>query len=286
MERIASFCVDHLRLEPGVYISRKDEAPSAITQGDTHTDNQNNHTTQSETKIGIIGAMEVEIAYLKDEMSTAPVSTTTRAGMTFYSGYINSQSVVLCMCKVGKVNAAICAQIMCDIFGVTHIINTGVAGSLDTRIDIGDIVISTNAIQHDIDVHNFGYEYGQVPGLEVIGFESDKKLRDMAIQAVKNTAPNIKAFEGTVLSGDQFVRDNGIKKKLKHKFNGLCCEMEGAAIAQAAYLNGVPFVIVRAISDKADDSDSESYEVFEKKAAKHCAHIIKHMLECVATSKE
>ncbi len=250
-------------------------------QNQKNIDMQNTNNTQSKFKIGIIGAMEMEVAYLKEQISKDTLLCTTRAGMTFYSGYINSIPVVLCMCKVGKVNAAICTQIMCDIFGVTHIINTGVAGSLDSRIDIGDIVISTCAIQHDMDVHNFGYEYGQVPGLEVVGFEADKKLIQLTKQAIKNTDSDIKVFEGIVLSGDQFVRDNATKKKLKERFGGLCCEMEGAAIAQVAFLNDVAFIIVRAISDKADGSDSELYEVFEKKAAIHCAHLVKYILDYI-----
>ncbi len=268
-------------------------------------------------KVGIIGAMEVEVAHLRDRMSgdaraskthhvthvacdAAPLEATDRevvsesckgntrheeglettmhAGMTFYSGTIATTPAVLCMCKVGKVNAAACAQAMCDLFNVTHIINTGVAGSLDARIDIGDFVVSTDAVQHDMDVRNFGYEPGQVPGLDTAAFEADGVLRKTTLAAVAEAAPGAKALEGRVLSGDQFVRDREVKDRIKKQFGGLCCEMEGAAIAQVAHLNNVPFVIVRAISDKADGSDSQLYEEFEQKAAQNCARIVEHVL--------
>ncbi len=242
-------------------------------------------------RIGVIGAMDIEIAHLKERMASearsaggagavgdASLEETTRAGMTFYSGTIGGTPVVVSMCKVGKVNAAACTQMMCDIFGVTHIVNTGAAGSLDARIDIGDFVVSTDAVQHDMDVCNFGYEPGQVPGLDTVAFAADSELRQMAVAAIEEAAPEVKAFEGRVLSGDQFVRDQDVKHRIKATFGGLCCEMEGAAIAQVAHLNDVPFVVVRAISDKADGSDSQLYEEFERKAAEHSALIVEHML--------
>lgn len=227
-------------------------------------------------EVGIIGAMDVEVAHLKEHMEG--VSNETHAGMDFSSGTIDGVPVVVAMCKVGKVNAAACTQAMCDCFGVTHLVNTGVAGSLDARIDIGDIVVSTDAVHHDMDVNNLGYGLGQVPGMDVLAFEADPGLRSIAVQAVHEAAPDAKAFEGRVLSGDQFVRDQAVKDRISGIFGGLCCEMEGAAIAQTAYLNQVPFVIVRAISDKADGSASELYPVFEAKAAEHCARIVENML--------
>lgn len=231
-------------------------------------------------RVGIIGAMDVEVAHLKERMQG--LSTEVHAGMEFYAGSIDGVPAVVSMCKVGKVNAAVCAQVMCDVFGVTHMVNTGVAGSLDARIDIGDIVVSTDAVQHDMDVNNLGYGYGQIPGMDVLAFEADPALRAMAVESVHEVAPDVEAFEGRVLSGDQFVRDQEVKDRISGIFGGLCCEMEGAAIAQTSYLNGVPFVIVRAISDKADGSASELYPVFEAKAADHCAKIVESLVPRIA----
>ena len=198
-------------------------------------------------KIGIIGAMEVEVARLVRCMGGAKESQ--RAGMHFYEGQIGRTEVVVVRCGIGKVSAGLCVQILTDLFGITHVINTGVAGSLEEEIDIGDIVVSIDAMYHDMDVTGLGYEPGQVPQLDT-----------------------------RVVSGDQFICDRGTKDRIKKVFGGLCTEMEGAAIAQAAYINKIPFVIVRAISDKADESTEMSYEAFEAKAAEHCASLVEHMV--------
>lgn len=226
-----------------------------------------------DAKVGIIGAMDVEVAHLIHKMDD--VSEEMHSGMEFHSGKLGGVDVVVSQCRVGKVNAAICAQIMIDVFGATHLINTGVAGSLDARMDIGDIVVSTDAIYHDVDVTNFGYDPGQVPGMPT-AYPADEGLRRLMVSAVREAAPDINVFEGRVASGDQFVRDDSVKSRVASDFGALCCEMEGAAIAQACYLNNVPFAIIRAISDKADGSDSELYPIFEEKAARHCAKIVEH----------
>ena len=227
-------------------------------------------------KIGIIGAMDIEVQTLEDKMQNKVQHTV--AGMSFCEGTLNGVNAVVSMCKVGKVNAAACTQILVDRFGITHVINTGAAGSLDAKINIGDIVVSVDAVNHDMDVRYCGYELGQVPGLDVMAFPASAKLRKIALEAVAQAAPDVNAYEGTVASGDQFVADQAIKNRVKQQFGALCCEMEGAAIAQTAYLNGIPFVIMRAISDKADGSDSENYDEFEAKAARHCAMIVQHMV--------
>ena len=228
-------------------------------------------------KVGIIGAMDVEVARLVREMTVE--REVERAGRHFWEGKIGGTEAVIVQCGIGKVSAGICVQVLCDLFGITHVINTGIAGSLDDQINIGDVVVSTDAIYHDMDVTPLGYEYGQVPQIDTLSFPADSMLRKAAVKACREAAPEIGVFEGRIVSGDQFICDRSIKNSIAERFGGLCTEMEGAAIAQAAYLNGIPFVIVRAISDKADESVHVSYEEFEAKAAEHCAGIVEHMVK-------
>ena len=227
-------------------------------------------------KIGIIGAMEVEVATLKSQMNIKNV--VTKASMEFNEGTIGNTEVVIVRSGVAKVNAGICVQILVDMFNVTHVINTGVAGSLDAKINIGDIVLSTDACYHDVDATVFGYKKGEVPQLGIHAFPADASLREAAKAAIKKAAPDLGVFEGRVCSGDQFVSSPDVKKAIIDEQGGMCTEMEGAAIAQACYLNKIPFVIIRAISDKADGSDIVDYPVFEEKAAHDCAALVKEMI--------
>lgn len=222
------------------------------------------------TKLGIIGAMSVEIAALKEKMTD--LSCTTVAGMEFASGTLEHLPVVVALCGVGKVNAGLCVQILCDRFGVTHVVNTGVAGSLCADLDIGDIVISQDAMYHDFDVTKLGYPMGQVPGLSVCCFPADDRLLGFAFQASETVNPGHTRI-GRIASGDQFVSSAAQKEQIISVTRALCTEMEGTAIAQAAWLNGVPFVILRAISDKADDSAEMDYPTFEAIAAQRCAAV-------------
>ena len=226
--------------------------------------------------IGIIGAMEVEVEILKKNMNIK--NTVRKASMEFFEGTIGSTEVVVVRSGVAKVNAGICVQILVDLFNVTHVINSGVAGSLDARINIGDIVLSTDACYHDVDATVFGYKKGEVPQLGVASFEADAELREKAKNAIKSAAPDLGVFEGRVCSGDQFISSGEVKDGIKKDFDGMCTEMEGAAIAQACFLNGIPFLIIRAISDKADGSDIVDYPVFEAKAAKDCAALVQEMI--------
>lgn len=227
-------------------------------------------------KIGVIGAMDVEVAALKKDMNIT--RTTTKAGMTFCEGSFAGTDAVVVQSGIGKVNAALCVQILVDEFAITHLLNTGVAGSLCNDINIGDIVVSTDAVYHDVDATIFGYAKGEVPQMGRLSFPADDLLRQAAVAAVGSAAPEVRAFEGRVVSGDQFIASHEKKVQIAEEFQGLCCEMEGCAIAQAAFVNHLPFVIIRAISDKADESVSVSYEEFEGKAAEHCAHIVSYLL--------
>ncbi len=229
------------------------------------------------SKIGIIGAMELEVETLKAEMTVT--STVEKAGMEFFEGSLNGASVVIVRSGVGKVNAALCTQILADIFQVTHIINTGVAGSLNAKLDIGDILVSTDALHHDVDATIFGYQPGEVPQLGLREFPADERLVKLALEACEKTNPDIKAVPGRVLSGDQFISSREVKDRLISEYQGDCAEMEGASIAHGAYLNKIPFVIIRAISDKADDSAEMDYPTFEAAAAKHSAALVKELVK-------
>lgn len=223
-------------------------------------------------KIGIIGAMEVEVSTLKEAMKVDRV--VTKAGMNFYEGMLQATPAVVVQCGVGKVNAAMCVQILADLFQVTHVLNTGVAGSLNADLDIGDILVSEKAVQHDVDVSPLGYQLGKIPGFESREFDADKRMADAIIDACKRANPDVNIVKGRVVSGDQFISDNKVKEHLISEFQGDCAEMEGAAIAQASVLNGIPFAIVRSISDKADGSAEMDYPTFESQAAVHCANLV------------
>lgn len=224
------------------------------------------------SKIGIIGAMELEVETLKAQMSVT--GQTTCAGMVFFEGTLGQAQVVVVRCGIGKVNAAMCVQILADRFEVTHVINTGVAGSLNAALDIGDIVISRDVIHHDMDVRVFGYALGQVPQLDTLAFPGDESMIRLALSSCEEANPGLHTAVGRIVSGDQFISGKEIKERLIAEFHADCTEMEGAAIAHASYLNGLPFVVIRAISDKADDSAEMDYPTFEREAAGHCARLV------------
>ncbi len=229
------------------------------------------------SKIGIIGAMELEVEELKSRIVTSKI--VTKAGMEFQEGTLNGTDVVVVRCGIGKVNAAVCTQLLADLFQVTHVINTGVAGSLNATLDIGDILISREAIHHDMDVTALGYQPGEVPQMGRVEFPADERLIALAKASCEKVNPDIHAHIGRVVSGDQFISDKKIKARLIATFQGDCTEMEGAAIAHAAYLNQVPFVIIRAISDKADDSARVEYPIVERDAARHSARLVLDMVQ-------
>lgn len=225
------------------------------------------------TKLGIIGAMDVEVALLKEKMENLTVCS--RAGMEFCEGILEGLDVVVVQCGVGKVNAALCVQVLCDCFGVTALTNTGVAGSLSAELDIGDLVVSWDAMYNDVDVQIFGYAFGQVPGMPAV-YRADEKLIGVAFAAAEAVNPG-HTKTGRIASGDQFVCTKEQKNAINANTGALCTEMEGTAIAHAAHRNGIPFVILRAISDKADGSAQMEYPVFEAIAAERCARVTMEM---------
>lgn len=226
--------------------------------------------------IGIIGAMEEEVAALKEDMQEKEILV--KARMEFCRGKLYGRDAVVVRSGIGKVNAAVCTQILVDEFGVDALINTGVAGSLNADIDIGDLVISTDAVHHDMDATIFGDPVGQVPRMDVFSFEADESLIQKAKAANEKANPEIRTFSGRVVSGDQFVSSAEVKERLVSQFHASCTEMEGTAIAHTAYLNDVPFVIIRAISDKADNSATMDYPAFEKEAIRHSVQLMRELI--------
>ena len=234
------------------------------------------------TKLGIIGAMAIEIETLKENMTGIRLSS--QAGMEFCEGMLEGIPVVVVQCGVGKVNAAMCAQILCSCYGVTHLINTGIAGSLSAQLDIGDLVVSRDAMYHDFDCVHFGYEMGKVPGMDLVAFPADETLIRYAWAAAESVNPGHTKI-GRVASGDQFVAEKALKERIISRTQGLCTEMEGAAIAHTALRNALPFVILRAISDKADDSAEMDYPTFERIAAHRCAEVTRSLARQLRDAK-
>lgn len=229
-------------------------------------------------KIGIIAAMEVEAELLRERLFDLEVISTV--GRDFACGRLGDKDAVVVTCGVGKVNAAVCAQALCERFGCTHLINTGVAGSLDPgRLDIGDLVVATDCVQHDFEVEALGYAPGLIPGRDRVEFVTDARMREAALAVAAEVAPEVRAVAGRVASGDQFVCREATRRRIVDTFGALCCEMEGAAIAQVATLNGVPFAVVRAISDKpGSEGQVEDYAAFEEASAHRCATIVAHLV--------
>ena len=231
-------------------------------------------------KIGIIGAMEEEIALLRQKASI--IDTEQIIGVTFYKGTLYDKKVVLVKSGIGKVNAALCAQILIDRFAVDCIINVGVAGAVYKELSIGDIVISKDAVQHDMDTSVFGDPIGIIPRMEESYFKADKTLIELAEKCSMSLTSKAKVFLGRIASGDQFISTPQGKERIWQTVQGYCAEMEGAAIAHTCYLNQIPFVIIRSISDDAEDKAHIAYEQFVKIAAANSSELLEKMFEMMS----
>ena len=225
--------------------------------------------------IGVIGAMEEEVSMLIGQMKNK--ETKVMAGMEFNRGKLWDIDAVIVKSGIGKVNMAICTQILVDVYKVTAVINTGVAGGLYKKLNVGDIVISSDVVQHDMDATGFGYKPGQIPRMDVYSFPADQALMKLAEESCKLVNTDIQCFTGRVATGDQFISSNEKKQWIIDNFDAYCAEMEGGAMAQTAYLNKVPFVVIRAISDKADNSATVTYEEFEQQAIVHTMKLLAAM---------
>lgn len=230
----------------------------------------------SGSTLGLIGALDQEIKQLVSLMDER--TTVERAGTTFHIGTLHSARVVVCKSGVGKVNAAICTQLLIDIYNVNAVWFTGVAGALDPRLTIGDIVISTECMQHDIDASALGFPRGTIPYEERSLFPADRTLVEAAVKAGAKQARS-RVFKGRILSGDQFIADSEIVRDLHQNYSGICTEMEGAAVAQVCYKNDIPFIIIRSMSDRADGSAEVNFAEFTQLAANQSCQMIISMIE-------
>ncbi|WP_214629183.1 5'-methylthioadenosine/adenosylhomocysteine nucleosidase [Paenibacillus agaridevorans] len=227
------------------------------------------------SKIGIIGAMAEEIERLHEHVRV--MSTFTKAGITYYEGKLHGNNVIYCKSGVGKVNAAVCTQLLLDA-GASHVLFTGVAGALDPRLDIGDIVVSSSCIQHDMDCSPLGYRLGEIPYHPNSVFRADPGLIELAASASERLFPG-RCLTGVVLSGDQFIASKEKVEELHQSLKGACAEMEGASVAQVCEMNGIPFVVIRSMSDKADGSAHANFADFTVQASNHSYRIIDDILQ-------
>lgn len=221
--------------------------------------------------IGIIGAMEIEVDKLQEKMTDK--EEINFASLNFVKGKLQGKDVVVVRSGIGKVNAAMCTQILVDKFLVDTVINTGIAGGVYKDIKIGDIVIGSRAVQSDMNSTAFGFKIGEMPGMDIRYFPLDKNLAELAVRKCKEINTDINVYLGTISTGDRFVAGRELKESLREEFDAYCTEMEGASIAHVAYLNSIKCLIIRAISDNASDDASGLYEEFEAKAAKHCSDL-------------
>lgn len=224
--------------------------------------------------VGIIGAMDVEVELLKEKLINR--QDRTISGITFSSGLLGEKNVVIAKCGIGKVFAAVCTQTMILEFNAKIIINTGVGGTLTDKLSIGDTAVSSALVQHDMDTTAIGDPAGLVSGINKIYFEADSDIVKKAVTAVEEQG--IKCLCGVIASGDTFVASKEKKQEIKEKFNAIVCEMEGASVAHTAFINGVPFVVIRAISDSADGSADIDYPTFVKRAAQNSASVTEKLV--------
>lgn len=223
--------------------------------------------------IGIIGAMDIEVDGIVADMKNVTVET---AGiMKFISGELLGKQVVVCKCGIGKVFAGICAQTMILKYNLSIIINSGVAGALNEDLSVLDTVIASDVVQHDMDTSALGDPIGLISGINVIKISCDKNASKLIAQISKEM--NINAFSGTIASGDQFISSPKKKKMISENFGAIACEMEGAAIGQACYINDIPFAIIRSISD--GKGEALDYFTFSGRAAEQSTKILKKFIE-------
>ncbi|HTG68913.1 MAG TPA: 5'-methylthioadenosine/adenosylhomocysteine nucleosidase [Candidatus Udaeobacter sp.] len=226
-------------------------------------------------KIGIIGAMAEEIELLHEHVNIA--SQVTKAGITYYEGNLHGKSVIYCKSGVGKVNAAVCTQILIDL-GADCVLFTGVAGAVDPQLNIGDIVVSTSCVQHDMDCSPLGFARGTIPFHPRSEFPADEILIGLASAASERLFSG-RSLKGKVLSGDQFIASRETVKLLHETLQGACAEMEGASVAQVCDMNETPFVIIRSMSDKADGSAHVNFSEFTVTAANNSYQIIDDIVQ-------
>lgn len=228
--------------------------------------------------LGIIGAMDVEVDKLKGMLSEA--SSKKIAGIDFVSGKLSGKNCVIARCNPGKVNAAVCAQIMITEYKPSLVVNVGVAGSLSNELDIGEVAVATSTVQYDMDTSALGDPKGFISGLGLVELECDKEIVKKLTMAAES-AKDIKYMTGKIATGDRFVSEDEIKEQIKNDFGCVACEMEGGAVGHVCILNSVPYGVIRAISDKADGSSVMDYPAFTRLAAENSVKIMAEFVKLI-----
>lgn len=227
-------------------------------------------------KIGIIAAMQEEMNAIKEIMKDIVEKQIYE--LIFIEGKINKKDCVLVQCGVGKVNSSRVTQILIDKFEIEYIINVGSAGTANDELDIGDIVIGENLVQHDFDITAFGHKKGYISNVGEF-VKSDSKLIEKFKKTITEISDkNYKVKIGTIASGDIFCTENAMKEKINKKFNADAIEMEGAAIAQVCYLDKIPFIVVRSISDSPNGNNNITFEKYLELASKRCSYLMKKFI--------
>jgi adenosylhomocysteine nucleosidase len=230
--------------------------------------------------IGIIAAMDSEVRDIKSAMEDG--IKIHHGGMTFFKGKLHQKEVIAVKSGVGKVNAAMCTQILIDIFKVNTIINVGVAGAVHPDLEIGDIVISEDSCQYDMDARAFGHPRGEIPNMDITFFKADPMLIKLAVAAAQELDATYRV--GRIMTADLGVDYNKLKEELREEFGGLCVEMEGAAVGQVAMLNQVPYLVIRSMSDKADSNLTDDYKENLTASIKNGVAMVLNMVQGVASA--
>ena len=225
--------------------------------------------------LGIIGAMDVEVNNLKSKVTNKDIKIF--ANIEFVKGEIEGKRVVIAQCSPGKVNAALCTQLMLDKYDIEEIINIGVGCSLDKSVVIKDVVVGDDLCQYDYDITALGEEWGLINGIDKVKIETSAVLSERLEKAAKDCGYNV--HRGTVASGDTFIGSNELKNRINKHFGALCGEMEGGAIAQVCYINSIPFSVLRTISDGGNENAQINYPEFKEIAAKMSSEIMLKFLE-------
>lgn len=231
-------------------------------------------------KIGIICAMKEEFDLISKDIEVS--DTIKKSNLEFLVGNFCGKNVVGVICGIGKVNAAICTQILISEFKCNVILNSGVAGSLSPFVNFKDVVIAEDLIEHDVDVTNFGYKLGEIPNMGTIEFKSDRNLLKIGEETclnIQNENQNFKFHIGRIVTGDQFISSDVVSEKLRNDFNALACEMESASIAHTCYVNNVRFLIIRSISDKGGEVAKDEFNKFLKESSRNSYLIIKNIIK-------
>ncbi|WP_085505221.1 5'-methylthioadenosine/adenosylhomocysteine nucleosidase [Thalassobacillus devorans] len=232
---------------------------------------------EEEKVVGIIGPMEVEIDILHSHMEVE--ETTEKGTLTFYEGNLEGQPIVLVKSGIGKVNAASAAQMLISDFDADILINSGVAGGIHPDLGLGDIVISTKTVHHDMDETAKDFKPGQIPYMDTRYFEADQELIQLAKKGTKGLPDYVDVFKGPIATGDQFIASKEKTDWIYETFDAYVVEMEGAAVGQVAYLNEIPYVVIRSASDDAGEEAAGIQENFVEEAAKNSSHVIEEMLK-------